>query len=331
MKFQYNFSMWYSLIKMHFNTYSVHEYRVGLRTGKWEMFFWFKGLFLNNLYTLLIFIVHTLRYANSYIARLCACLRALIMDKNPAQYCKVYFVTTPKGLMVLFPLLFFLSGCSAGPQAPTPISEQGELEAPAPSLASLRPSYIIQPGDKLDIKFYYNNELNDAAVVRPDGRISLQLVHEVQAASLTTSELASVLKEKYSPHLRDPEISVLVRSFDSQKVYVDGEVGKPGMVDIGGYLTLLQSIASAGGLKDSARGGEVLIIRRNNLKKPFVLKVDVDAAMDGTDITQDIVLEPYDIVYVPKSAIANVNTFVDLYIRRNIPISLNYGFYRSLD
>ena len=228
-------------------------------------------------------------------------------------------------------LLLFLAGCSAGPKTPVPISEQGMLEPPAPSLASVSSSYIIQSGDELDVKFFYNPLLNESVRVRPDGRISLQLVQEVQAASLSTSELSAVLKEKYSSHLRDPEISVIVRSFDSQRVYVDGEVGEPGMIKMGGYMTIMQSIASAGGLRDSACRSEVLVIRRNGLKKPFVLTVDVDAAMDGTDVTQNIVLEPYDIIYVPKSAIANVNKFVDLYIRKTIPFTLSYGFYKSAD
>ncbi len=236
-----------------------------------------------------------------------------------------------KGVFSVLLLLLLLAGCSAGPQTPVAISEQGTLDPPAPSLASVTPAYVIQPGDEIDIKFFYNPLLDESVTVRPDGRISLQLVQEVQAASLTTSELSTVLKEKYSPHLRDPEISVIVRSFDSRRVYVDGEVVQPGMVEMGGGLTIMQAIASARGLKDSARRSEVLIIRRNNLKRPFVLTVDVDSAMDGTDVTQDVVLKPYDIVYVPKSAIAHVNTFVDLYIRKNIPFDLSYGFYKSAD
>lgn len=234
-------------------------------------------------------------------------------------------------LFSLLWLLFLLSGCSAGPQTPIPLGDQDAPSPPAPSLASISSSYIIQPGDELDVKFFYNPLLNESVTVRPDGRISLQLVQEVQAASLTTTELSSVLKKKYASHLRDPEISVIVRSFDSRRVYVDGEVGKPGMVEMGGGLTIMQAIASARGLKDSAHRSEVLIIRRNNLKKPFVLKVDVDSAMDGTDITQDVALKPYDIVYVPKSAIAHVNTFVDLYLRKNIPFDLSFGVFKNVD
>jgi protein involved in polysaccharide export with SLBB domain len=226
--------------------------------------------------------------------------------------------------------LFVFTGCSAGPKTPVPITEQGEPDYPAPSLSSVSPAYIIQPGDDLAIKFYYNPPLDESVTVRPDGRISLQLVQEVQASSLTTSELAAVLREKYASYINDPEISVIVRSFDSRKIFVDGEVGSPGMIVMGGYMSILQSIASAGGLKTSALDSEVLVIRRNGLKKPFVLKVDVAAAMNGTDTSQDITLKPYDIIFVPKSAIANINTWVDLYIRKNIPFTLSYGIFKSV-
>jgi len=229
-------------------------------------------------------------------------------------------------------LLLSLNGCgSADSTLSDPISEQGALDAPPPSLAAVAPAYVIQPGDQLTVKFFYQPTLNEKLTVRPDGRISLQLVHEVQAATLTTSELSSLLQKKYAAHLKNPEISVIMRSFDAMRVYVDGEVGVPGVVDMrGGYLTILQAIASAGGFKDSASRGDVLVIRRNHLKKPFVLTIDVDDAQDGTDISQNIALQPYDIVYVPKTAIAHVNTFVKMYIRNNLPVDVSLGFNKNV-
>jgi len=207
----------------------------------------------------------------------------------------------------------------------------GNPDLPAPSLASASTSYIIKPGDKLDVKFYYNNTLNESVTVLPDGRFSLQLIQDVQAASLTTRELTAVLKKKYAPYLVDPEISVIVRSFDPLKIFVDGEVGKPGMVNKGQYMTIMQAIASAGGLRDTAHGNDVLVIRRNYLNKPFIITVDLDSVRDGTDVGQDIALKPYDIVYVPKSAIANVNTWVDQYIRKNIPINVSYDLNNVIE
>jgi len=188
--------------------------------------------------------------------------------------------------------------------------------------------YIIQTGDTLDIKFFYNPELNETAVtVRPDGRISLQLAPEIMAAGLTPVQLTDTLTKSYSKELANPGVTVMIRSFSSQRVYVDGEVSKPGMVALAGPLTVLQAIAEAGGFKDTAKPSQVLVIRKTKDKKPLAIAVDIDDARNAVQGSQDILLAPYDIVYVPKSAVANVNQFIDQYIRRNIPIpfGITYG------
>jgi protein involved in polysaccharide export with SLBB domain len=186
--------------------------------------------------------------------------------------------------------------------------------------------YRIQVGDQLDIKFFYNPELNEQVMVRPDGRISLQLVHEILVAGLTPSELTDFLTKKYAPELKRPEITVIVRSFGAHKIYVDGEVTKPGMFPLIGFTTVLQAISQAGGMKDSARRGEVIVIRHGTANKPIALTVNAERIVDGTDMRQDITLKPFDIVYVPRSSIANVNVWVDQYVRKNLPVSISTGF-----
>ncbi len=188
--------------------------------------------------------------------------------------------------------------------------------------------YLLQPGDSLDVKFFYNPEMNETGlIIRPDGRISLQLASDVMAAGLTPAQLTETLKNRYAKELANTEgITVIVRTFSSQRVYVDGEVGKPGMVDLVGQLTVLQAVAVAGGFKDSARTGEVIVIRKAPEKKPYTIVVDLDKTRYGEDRNQDIALMPYDIVYVPKSSIANLNQFVDLYIRKNIPVSFGFTY-----
>jgi protein involved in polysaccharide export with SLBB domain len=85
-----------------------------------------------------------------------------------------------------------------------------------------------------------------------------------------------------------------------------------------GPFTVLQSIAFSGGLRDTARTNEVVVIRRDNDYKPMAIPVNLRTVIDGTDMRQDIVLAPYDIVFVPKSPIGNAATWVDLYLRRTI-------------
>jgi polysaccharide export outer membrane protein len=100
-----------------------------------------------------------------------------------------------------------LIGCATNPaiQKAIPVSEMPQAQEPA--------AYVIRPGDQLDIKFFYNPELNESVTVRPDGKISLQLVDEVQASGLQPAELDAMLTEAYSRELKKPMVTVIVRSF----------------------------------------------------------------------------------------------------------------------
>ena len=176
--------------------------------------------------------------------------------------------------------------------------------------------------DQLDIKFFFNPELNEEKIpVRPDGRISLPLVGEVMAAGRTPAELTGILRKVYEQELKKPEVAVIVRSFAQHRVYVDGEVEKPSEVELRGPLTALQAIASAGGLKESGQLEDILVLRRGPENKLIVFHVNLQEVIDEeSNGNQDVKLAPYDIVYVPRSRIADVNRFVHLYIRKNIPI-----------
>jgi protein involved in polysaccharide export with SLBB domain len=185
--------------------------------------------------------------------------------------------------------------------------------------------YLIQPGDNLDIRFFYNPELNEVQQVRPDGRISLQLVGEQPVAGQTPKQVETLLRQQYSRELKQPEIAVIVRGFGGQKAYVDGEVGHPGAVDLTGGLSALQAVAASGGWKSTARTDQVIIIRRVD-GKPVAVPLNLKAAIEGTDIAQDIQLRPYDVVYVPRSSISDLNLFIDQYFRQNIPIPFGLGY-----
>ena len=221
-------------------------------------------------------------------------------------------------LIVLFSLI--LTACATSASSVPPAESQSKLVSPVQT-----PEYQIRAGDQLDIKFFYNHDLNEQVFVRPDGRISLQLVHEIIVAGLTPAQLTDVLTKKYAEELDKPEITVIVRSFGGQRVYVDGEVNKPGIVNLVTPMTVMQVLAEAGGVKDSARMSELVIIRRGPDNRPLAFVVDMEKIIDGTEMGRDRYLMPSDIVYVPKSRIANVNQWVDQYIRKNIPLSA--GFY----
>jgi polysaccharide biosynthesis/export protein len=204
--------------------------------------------------------------------------------------------------------------CACGPAVKNPTL----VGAPGTQAPPIAPEYRISPGDRLNVKFFYNADLSQEVLVRPDGRISLPLVHEVMAAGLTPNELTNELTESFGKHLEQPEIIVMVNAFGGQRMYVGGEVGAPGMREIVGPTTALQAIAASGGFKDTGRKEEVVLIRRGPENKPFVIALNLLKAMDGIDLSQDIYLVPYDIVLVPKSDIADVNLWMQQYIGNNL-------------
>jgi protein involved in polysaccharide export with SLBB domain len=228
------------------------------------------------------------------------------------------------GIVVL--LLLGLVACAPNTVVkPTPIAEFEKSARIAP-----QKEYLIGVGDVLDVKFTYNPELNELNVpVRPDGKISLQLAPEIQAVGLTPNQLRAALVEKYAPEINKPELAVIVRSFERNKVFVDGEVLFPGLVEIKGPTRLVHAISLARGFRESARLSNVIVIRKDADGKAMSTNIDYRKIIDGSDLSQDITLLPYDIVYVPKSNIANVNKFVSEYINTVIPSRVpNFsGFY----
>jgi protein involved in polysaccharide export with SLBB domain len=189
--------------------------------------------------------------------------------------------------------------------------ELGETALPAPRLQP----YRIQPGDELDIKFFYNPELNEVVIVRPDGMISLQLVDEVKVADLEPAELDNILTQKYSKELRKPVITVIVRTFSGQRVFVGGEVLRPGLITLAPGMDPLQAVMQAGGFSETASPENAIIIRKGEDNRPVPIRFNLSSHMVGNSDTAEFQLQPDDVIFVPKSAIAQLNKFVDEVIR----------------
>lgn len=185
-------------------------------------------------------------------------------------------------------------------------------------------SYVLQKGDEIAIKAYEHPDLEETVRVRPDGKISVQLAPDVPAAGMTPSELSETLSQVYSKFVKEPRISIIVRNFSAQRIYVGGEVLQPGVLPMAGDITVLGAIMQAGGFRPTARKDSILLLRDNGAggKNVQFLNIKKLLAAGGLDIR----LQPFDVVYVPQSKIAKVDQFVDQYIRQVIPGNLNAGF-----
>ena len=189
-----------------------------------------------------------------------------------------------------------------------------------------QPKFTLGAGDVIEFRFFYNPELNDTQTVRPDGKVMLQLAGEVSVQGKTPSELQQELVKLYTPELKKPEVAVIVRSLYDRRVYVGGEVKTPGLITIPGSLTAFEAIMQAGGFNAStAKLSSVIIIRHKDGKR-YGGKLDFSEILDGKEEPL-FFLEPRDIVYVPRTTIVKVNTWIDQYINKIIPrTGITYQF-----
>jgi polysaccharide export outer membrane protein len=198
--------------------------------------------------------------------------------------------------------------------------------APPPPVAQNLPSYRLQIGDEILVKMLVNPELDEDVVVQPDGMISTAVVQNMKAYGKTTKELQNQLISAYKTQLIHPQLTVVVKSFAPTKVYVLGQVASPGeMISVGPNMTLLQAISRAGGLLNSADENNILIMRRDDSEKDKVFRVDYNAATEGADPTKDVQLAAYDVVFVPRTGVANAYKSFQQGFQQFLPGSFGIG------
>jgi len=158
--------------------------------------------------------------------------------------------------------------------------------------------------------------------VRPDGYVSFPILRDVMAKGKTVPELKRIISEEYSKQIDNLTVTLILKVMKANLVYVMGEVAKPNYYLMEGPNSVTQIIARAGGFLDTAEESTVLVISRDKKRRPWGRLVNVEKIIHDGDISQDIVLNQYDVVYVPKSAIARRNLFIEQYLNRLIPPNL---------
>jgi polysaccharide biosynthesis/export protein len=164
------------------------------------------------------------------------------------------------------------------------------------------PEYVIAVDDVLTVAFWQDQISATDVVVRPDGKISLPLLNDVQAAGLTPQQLATALEQAASKYITEPDATVIVKEIRSRKVFVLGEVGAPGMVPLAGDMTVLQLIAISGGLLEYADKNNIVIIRTENGREQR-LKFNYNDVVGGKNVQQNIFLQPGDTVVVNEAGV----------------------------
>jgi polysaccharide export outer membrane protein len=198
-------------------------------------------------------------------------------------------------------LLGFVSISAWAQDDPGKTAEPEKARAPEPRSvpvpAAVPADYVIGADDTLRIAVWNEANLNATLPVRPDGKISLPLLDDVQAAGLTPMELSASIKEKLKKYVSDPRVTVVVTAMNSQRIFVTGEVARPGTMALLPHMTMLQALAAAG-FTQFANVKRIYLLRVENgeqVKLPFNYR----EVVKGNHPEQNIMLKPGDTIVVP--------------------------------
>jgi len=160
------------------------------------------------------------------------------------------------------------------------------------------PNYIIGPQDVIDISVWKEPDLSRVVPVRPDGKISLPLLNDVQASGLTPAQLGAQITTNLTKYVTNPQVTVIVSQINSQRIYILGEVARAGSYTLLPDMNVLQALSNAGGLSAFANSKKIYILRQDNGKQqkiPFNYK----EVLSGKDPSQNVALKPGDTIVVP--------------------------------
>ncbi len=190
------------------------------------------------------------------------------------------------------------------------------------------PPYRYSPGDKVQVSYQLTPEMDETVLVAPDGAISLKTARHVKAEGLTEDELEKAIEKASSAVLIKPTVTVSLTDSASASFYVGGSVMKPGSFPAKGRIGLLEAVTLAGGFDREARLDKVILVRRSRNNRPMLRTVDLQAFLENGHGGGDVPLMAGDMVFVPRSEIANADLWVEQYITKLLPFdrSLSYSY-----
>jgi polysaccharide biosynthesis/export protein len=160
------------------------------------------------------------------------------------------------------------------------------------------PGYVIGADDVLAVLFWREKDLSGDVAVRPDGKITLPLLNDVDAVGITPDQLRDRITEAARKYVEDPNVTVVVKAINSRKVFIQGNIAKAGPYPLMAPTTVMQLIATAGGVQEFAKSDQIMILRTVN-GQPAAIKFNYKEVSKGKRLAQNIELQPGDTVIVP--------------------------------
>ena len=220
-------------------------------------------------------------------------------------------------------LLAALAGCTGQEvrPRPTPGAPLGFS-----SWQDVQPAYRLGPGDKVAVRYLRTPEMDEDVVVQPDGQVTLKAGGPTPAIDLTLEEFRAAVATSSQRYLRDPAVSVGLLDATSARIYISGEVKGGGVFRVPGRMAPLEAVFLAGGFNENARRSEVVLIRRGPDNTPMLRTLDLAAALDGRLTGPDVPIYPGDILFVPRTTIAEINLWIELFIERVLPFERSFQY-----
>ncbi len=189
------------------------------------------------------------------------------------------------------------------------------------------PSYRVGPGDKLKIKYFITREMDEDLMVGPDGSIAPRAIGQMRVDGMSLKALEQAIRKESRKELVDQKVVVGLEEAAAPKIYVGGMVQSPAVykLDSNG-ISVLQGIMMAGGFSETARTGQVAVIRRGPDNLPMLRVVDVREMIETGYSESDVPLMSGDIIFVPYSAIAEVNLWIDQFINKVVPFQRQFSY-----
>ncbi|MFN3461184.1 MAG: polysaccharide biosynthesis/export family protein [Oceanibaculum sp.] len=188
------------------------------------------------------------------------------------------------------------------------------------------PEYRLGSGDTVQVTYLFTPNLDEEALVAPDGTITLRIAGRLQAEGLTAEELNGAVTEASAKWMRQPVTRVAVREARAARVYVGGQVGRAGAIPLDRRIGALEAVLLAGGFTDEARTSEVVLIRRSPEDSPMLRTLNLKDFIQTGGADGTVPLVAGDILYVPRSGIAEVNLWIDQFINRVLPFQRSANF-----
>lgn len=205
---------------------------------------------------------------------------------------------TRLGRVLVLSLVALSAAFSAHAQQPSGSSNTSPPSSPAGAGPELPPDYVIGPDDVLTVVFWREKDLSGDVQVRPDGRITLPLLNDIDAAGLTPDQLRVRITQAADKYVTEPNVTVAVKTINSRKVFITGQVAKPGPYPLGGPTTVVQLIAMAGGVLEYADEKNISIMRIEGGQQ-VSLRFNYDEVKRRKNLKQNIELKPGDTIIVP--------------------------------